>query len=492
MFKAGETLQGRIVDGKFRLDRYLGGSERSAVFLTERPQGTPRAAAIKLIPADPVNADLQLSRWKLSSRLSHPHLLQVWEAGRCRQNGQDVLYVVMEYADETLAEVLPHRALTLDEAQQMLPPVLETLAHLHGRGFVHGHLKPSNILVAGEQLKLSSDRICRIGEMDGTQAGIYAAPELPGSVAAPEQDIWSLGVLVAQALTQLLPVRNGSKENRVIVPETVPAQFASLVENCLQQDPRRRCTLEEIAEQVHCKLPARTLGPPALPAEPAAAQRLIPIRSARPATERKQSVLPAVAIILTLVAIVVAGGYFSRKQTQPEESAATLVVPPPAEPTSGTTASQRRSAPRATSAAKPAITLSAQSESSTRPGLKAASEVRAAAPTTSPRTPSPSNGVVPGTVLQQVLPDVPQSASNTIHGTVRVTVRVQVNPAGEVAAVDFISAGPSKYFARLSADAARQWKFSPALRGREAVASTWQMRFEFTRAGERAIPTATP
>src|SRR3990172_4417143 len=317
MPEAGELLQGKVVDGRFHLGRYLGGSEHSAVFLTERLQGSPRTAAIKLIPADPKNAAMQLSQWRLISRLSHPHLLQIFEVGRCRHEGEDVLYVVMEYAEENLAQVLPDRALTVEEAREMLGPTLETLAYLHGRGSVHGRLKPSNIMVAGETLKLSSDGISRIGEPAGAEAGVYGAPDSPGAAATPARDVWSFGVTLVQVLTQLLPVRSGNGQG-VTLPETLPAPFGELAENCLQAEPERRCTLAEIAERLHYKLPARTLGPPALPAPPAAAEvrrpaPVRPIRHSPPASRKNRSALPAVAaVILTLAAIFAGRGFFGR------------------------------------------------------------------------------------------------------------------------------------------------------------------------------------
>ena len=60
--------EGQIVDEKFPLLRYLGGSEHCAVFLTERHEGERLVkAAIKLIPATPENGELQLSRWRQAS-----------------------------------------------------------------------------------------------------------------------------------------------------------------------------------------------------------------------------------------------------------------------------------------------------------------------------------------------------------------------------------------------------------------------------------------
>ena len=218
MPEAGIELQGALIDGKYRLGRYLGSSERSAVFLTELKQESPQVAAIKLIRANPASAEAELSRLRLIAKLSHPHLLQIFEAGRCQHEGADLLYVVMEYGEENLEQILGLRPLTEQETDEMLKPTLEALWFLHKNGFVHGHIHPANILVAGEQLKLSSDGICRAGERGGSDTGMYASPEQLETPAAPSKDIWSLGVTVVQALTQLLPVRDG--ENQTLPAET--------------------------------------------------------------------------------------------------------------------------------------------------------------------------------------------------------------------------------------------------------------------------------
>jgi hypothetical protein len=54
---------------------------------------------------------------------AHPHLLRLWEWGGASWTGP-YLYAVMEYADQTLAQLLRHRALTDDEAREMLLPTL--------------------------------------------------------------------------------------------------------------------------------------------------------------------------------------------------------------------------------------------------------------------------------------------------------------------------------------------------------------------------------
>src|SRR5262245_56012669 len=132
--------EGQVVDETFRLQQYLGGNEISAVFLTEWASETPRKAAIKLTRADPHHSELQLRLWKQIAKLSHPHLMRVFASGQCELSNLPLLYVVMEYADEDLADVIPHRPLTAIEARELLEPALSALGYVHAKGFVHGRL----------------------------------------------------------------------------------------------------------------------------------------------------------------------------------------------------------------------------------------------------------------------------------------------------------------------------------------------------------------
>src|SRR5271170_4690125 len=149
--------QGHVINGVFPLGRFLGCSDHSGVFLT-RSAG-PSGVAIKLIPADRALAESQLPRWKKAGSLAHPHLLGLLQWGGCQIEGLPYLYVVMEYADQTLAQLLRHRALTDDEVREMLRSTLDLLAFLHSQDLVQGQLKPANILVVGDRLKLASDTI---------------------------------------------------------------------------------------------------------------------------------------------------------------------------------------------------------------------------------------------------------------------------------------------------------------------------------------------
>ncbi len=147
-----KQYEGQVINNTFPLQRYLGGSSESAVFLTQLAGPQSSKAVLKLIP-EGASVDLQLSLWRRASKLTHPNLLQLYQGGRCRLADMDLLYVVMEHAEENLSEILPQRALTPSEARDMLGLVLDALSNLHAQGLVHSHLKPSNILATSDQVK---------------------------------------------------------------------------------------------------------------------------------------------------------------------------------------------------------------------------------------------------------------------------------------------------------------------------------------------------
>src|SRR5262249_29307404 len=188
MIATWEKHEGQAVDG-IRLLRLLGGATASAVYLAEL-EG--RRCALKVVPADGVGAAVLLARWRQASELSHPHLTRLLRLGTARLEGQSVAYVAMEYAEEVLADV--DRPLTPKEVREMLTPAAAALAYLHGQGMTHARIKPSNLLSAGDVLKISGDAPRRIGEMSSAGASPYDPPELKTSGATAAGDVWALGV----------------------------------------------------------------------------------------------------------------------------------------------------------------------------------------------------------------------------------------------------------------------------------------------------------
>jgi TonB family protein len=208
-----KQLEGQVVDGTFHLRQYLAGSDDQAVFLTEYGE---RKAAIKLV----AGAEHRLRQWRLAAKLSHPHLLQLFAMGSCELGAVPLVYLVMEYADEDLSQVIPQRPLTSVEAREMLDPALSALAYLHSQGFAHGHLKPSNFMAVGDKLKISND----------------VEPD-----ASPAGDVLALGMTLLEVLTQRADPAS---------TDTLPAPFAEIVRNCLVEDPKSRWTVDAIAARL--------------------------------------------------------------------------------------------------------------------------------------------------------------------------------------------------------------------------------------------------
>src|SRR6266566_2079334 len=263
MSATAQHLLGQLADGRFALRKLLGVSPNSAVFLTSiesaRPGDSASDAAIKLIPEDPSNSDVQLERWRATAVLSHPGLLRILHFGRCTIDGSPCLYLVTELADEDLSQLLPRRTLTSDETRGMLAAVLPALDFLHENGLVHAGLKPSNIHATGDNVKLSADRILPAGESSSAWplADPFSAPE---SVLFPATDVWSLGISLCETLSKNFPAREPS--GQFALPD-LPAPFAEIVRSALVEDATLRITLDQVRSLLDPEFVAKRKGPPA-------------------------------------------------------------------------------------------------------------------------------------------------------------------------------------------------------------------------------------
>ncbi len=468
MPEAWKQWEGQVIEGEFPLREYLGGSEHSAVFLTEHRERELEKAAIKLIAADAENAELQLSRWKLAAELTHRHLIKLFRSGRWRLGGTDLLYVVMEYAEEDLSQILPQRALTPAEVGQMLEPVLDALEYVHSKGFVHGNLKPGNIQATADQVKISSDGLRRIGEANGglRKPSGYDPPEAGHGEVTSAGDSWSLGMTLIEVLTQRLPIWKESQQADPVLPETIPQPFLDITRNCLRRDPQRRWTVGDIE--------ARLEQPTRLPAA-----RRSPI--VKPQTERakRRQLVPGVAVaaVLVLAGLALVPKLFNHRTEAHRE---TPVAPQKS-------AAQVKTAQRMMKAEN---NLSAPRITEKRQAVEK--------PTASPTSlrmdtgaKTPNVGGVQDEVLQEVMPEVSEKARDTIRGAVRVGVRIHIDPAGNVTGAELESPGPSRYFADLALKAARRWEFAPGKVDGQYVPSEWRVRFEFRQSGTRAFPART-
>ncbi len=504
MIEVQKHLEGQTADGRYPLIELLGSTAHSSVFRTECDHAANRQAAIKLIPAPAAASEAQLTRWRLATRFSHPALLRVFDMGRCDLDGRPMLYVIMELAEENLADVLPVRPLSSDELSGMLAPILEALAYLHGKGFVHGHLRPSNILAIGDQVKLSTDSIARIGETSDTRdpLDLYRAPE---PVLSAASDIWSLGVTVVECRTRRLPERQSPEGSAVVVPPSMPAPFVDFSRHCLNPIPQRRWSVPQLQAALGLKSQASlapaepssdaTPQPQAQSASAFAKANPLPAIRRRFALKKQHRLILAglaAAVAAFILGIVISGTNSDTSRVTAPSAAASAKAPLASashdtlaaavkrpEPNLAASNSKRVAEPRA-SAQKPAA------DRPTHTGT-ASLIVSNVTPSSSVQPVAGSPGdVVPGSVTRRAVPRVPASASNSIWGTVRVSVIVDVDPRGRVVEAKLDSAGPSKYFARLSMAAAQDWKFAPPRVNHDIVPSEWLIDFGYSKADTSA------
>ena len=535
-----KQCEGAFVDNQYPLLRFLGCTNHSAVFLTELSDPAPRKAALKFISADIPAPDRQLAIWQRIEQLSHPHLLQLFRHGRCQLAGMGLLYVIMEHADENLAQFLPHRALNAQETRDLLDPLVAALTHLHGQSLSHTHVKPSNLLAVADQLKLSVDTILPLG--DSREAyrdhDVYDAPENCASTihAATAADVWSLGITVVEALMQQAPPLPFDNSADPTLPGTLPQPFLEIARHALVRDPSRRWTVAGIAAHLNpaplaaaatasasyvsspvsqaASAPEPTPVPVLLPApppsvspvsvpldtEPAAPLKKPPLpqlpvdRRVAPPPPEKTVVLPSYTIPVLLGVLLLLGAFFTLPKifrSLPAQSVSTASNSVPATPKPASVATPKPAA----NSSSPSSPVKAASESTPAPAVSrplepAAPPASRLASSTPAHVALKSSADAPdrGEVLDQVLPEAPPKALATIHGKFHVLIRVQVDPVGNVTSADFDSPGPSKYFADLSLRAAQHWQFvSPVSNGRSQP-SQWLIRFEFSQNGVTAVP----
>src|SRR5258708_7081653 len=412
MSEAWKQWEGQVVDRRFPLRQYLGGSDHGAVFLTEHGERDLVKAAIKVIPADPASAEIQLSRWKHAAQLFHPHLLRLFEMGHCELHNVALLYLVMEYAGENLSQILPQRPLTPQETRDVI----------HHR----------RVYVALHRLRSDPTNRCPIRALTVRLRPASPVPLAPASVAPATQ-------------SYSVPPRPAIKP---------PKKTA----------PRRSISLPNFALPKFT-LPKFTFPNFALP----------------------NFALPLLAAVLVIAGIITVPKLLSRRP-EPQKTSSLAsensgptprVQPKPAK--ASTSPHSAPSMPRSTHqpAPKPLKTASER-----QPVKK---EDVAAAPEPSPLSARPEEQpkasvaeVVPGEVLNEILPDVSQKARETIRGRVRVSVKVNVDSAGDLACAELDSPDPSKYFAGLALQATRQWEFAPAKGAGSSVSTDWVVRFGFS------------
>jgi len=335
-----------------------------------------------------------------------------------------------------------------------------------------------------------------------------------------------------EAFTQKTPEWNRAGNSSPHLPESIPQPYRKVAEICLRIDPGERATINDVKRNLGIPVvlpkPRVAAMPEAHPrperhpqperhSQPEPHQQLDRHREAEPhqhtevpqlrSIERNFSQKPrsgmVVVALLVLFAVTAVLWMYSHGSMPAMPSFSTHSNQPPEGTTAPGTSAPQTSADKQSPSdeqgpsdqnEKPAQRgKSAAQNQQHQPPQVAARPDSQAQPQQAPIPPRRANGgygYEVGFVTKRVMPNVAPSASRTIRGTINVVVRVNVDPGGNVSYAGFQYPGSSRYFSRIAMDAARQWKFKPAIANGRPVASAWTLHFAFDR--DRTLVTPAP
>jgi len=234
--------------GCYKLLKILGEGGMGMVYLAEQEQLIRRRVALKIIKpgmdSKKVLARFEAERQALAL-LDHPNIAQVYDAGTS-DSGRP--YFVMEYVKGIpVTEFCDRHTLRIEERLRLFQQICSALQHAHQKGIIHRDIKPSNILVVSENDQIipkiidfgvakatiqpltESTLITEDSQLLGTPE--YMSPEqveLANEDIDTRSDIYSLGVLLYEILTGVLPfdtdtLRTGGIDHiRQVIRETDP------------------------------------------------------------------------------------------------------------------------------------------------------------------------------------------------------------------------------------------------------------------------------
>ena len=253
--------------GRYEVQELLAEGGMGVVYRGMDPK-LDRQIAVKFLSedlGDPAGRRRFQREAQTASRLNHPHILTVYDAGEV----DDRQYLVMEFVGGgTLKRWTEQKQRTWCEIVELLVGVADGLAAAHDAGILHRDIKPANILVAGNgYAKLADFGVAKLGneaKLDSpatlleerTLAGLligtiaYMSPEqASGGQVDSRSDIFSFGVVLYEVLGGRRPFDADSGSlllEQVIhatpppLPDTVPPALRRIVEKALANDRTRR------------------------------------------------------------------------------------------------------------------------------------------------------------------------------------------------------------------------------------------------------------
>ena len=329
------SVQGSVVDNRYDIVRPLGSGGMGEVYLA-RDRTLGRDVALKILRSQFAGDRESAERFKRealsAARLSHPSIVQVYDRGDTEDGSS---YIAMEYVPGgTLKERITEEGpLDARLAASYGYQVAEALGAAHAKGIVHRDIKPQNVLItAPGQAKVADFGIARAASAAGdshTQTGTvmgtagYMSPEQAlGRPATPKSDLYSLGVVLYEAVTGTLPftaenpiavsmkhVNEAPRPPRDLNPD-VPEGMNAVVMKLLSKAPEDRYpdadALAEDLWRVRGGLAAgaeeaKTVETPLR--KPAPTTRQAPVAPARRKRSRAPFLLAAVLLLLGLLGV---------------------------------------------------------------------------------------------------------------------------------------------------------------------------------------------
>jgi serine/threonine protein kinase len=250
--------------GKYQVIRKLGDGATSEVYLCH-DEFASRDVAVKIVYQERLNdpqggkvfRKLFVTEASLAGKLSHPHIAQIYDA----VVGDQLSYIVMEYVPGGTLEAFcaPENLLPLDKIVEIIFKCTRALDFAHKLGVTHRDIKPANILiVGGTDIKVTDFGSAITTTGDTTQVTGVGSPAYMSPQQIKEQpldhrtDIYSLGVVMHQLLTGVLPFNaknNFSMMYQITTVEPpppsahrkeVPPQLDAIVKKAMEKDLERR------------------------------------------------------------------------------------------------------------------------------------------------------------------------------------------------------------------------------------------------------------
>jgi beta-lactam-binding protein with PASTA domain/predicted Ser/Thr protein kinase len=254
-----EVAENQLVDNRYRVVGKIGSGGMADVWLAEDTH-LQRKVALKVLHHRFAQDQEFVERFRREAEaaagLQHPNVVGVFDRGAV--NG--TYYIAMEYLEGRTLKELIEAGLTPAAALAIVRQILEAARFAHRHGIVHRDLKPQNVIVDAEGHTTVTDfGIARAGVSEITQTGSvmgtahYLSPEqAQGLEVTPSSDLYSVGVILYQALTRQVPFQGDSavavalkqvsqvpQRPSALNPEVSPALDA-VVMRALAKDPQQR------------------------------------------------------------------------------------------------------------------------------------------------------------------------------------------------------------------------------------------------------------